>query len=467
MCGQKPIIIVDAFLCFFICSYPTPKFRAYLKECCSELRKDIPVELPCHVLYSLLQQQFQKSFACSINDVIKKAQDYEFPLPLQCNQLCRFAECISARTKHIFLKNPLEPEKSWIVLDIDSLLQKVHGKIFAPVELPEHVFQPTQAGVLPWSQISKQFPDLEPTLVVAFLRKLEFCQIISDSEVLTLIKGMKNFDDGQEIHASFSADENIDTDGPIPYNRSRSDGHQLPAPQNTNTTAESGRRHSSEDVSHHCQDMHSELCDKKYLFFPSLISPEQPRGDMWLKESIFEHYFGWCLQCVEDHEFFVLRFLQTLLLRLSYNFAVSKSRNSRINELECTLWKNGLRWLNLNGIETIVEFVEDRKALVMLMRITGKSLMNGLHLRSEVIRKVLDTKNEYCSQVHTEEYLIHPEDLKARHGYPVINRPVRELRRYDVHIVARAFCDKSKLYAYKFYIPNLQYFKVLIESKVA
>jgi len=433
--------------------YPTPKFRAYLKECCSELRKDIPVELPCHVLYSLLQQQFQKTFACSIKEIIMKAEEYDFPLPLQCDQLCRYAECISARTKHIFLKNQLEREKSWIVLDIDSLLQKVHGKIFAPVELPEHVFQPTQAGVLPWSQITRQFPDLDPTLVVAFLRKLEFCQIISDSEVLSLIKGMKIFNEGEESHAAYSADENIETDGPVPYNRSRSEGHQLPAPPNT--TSASSRRHSSEDVFQHCQDVPIESCDKNYLFFPSLISPEQPSGDMWLKESIFEHYFGWCLQCVEDQEFFVLRFLQTLLLRLSYNFAVSKSRKSKINELECTLWKNGLRWLNLNGIETIVEFVEDRKALVMLMRITGQSLMNGLHLRSEVIRKILDTKNEYCSRVHTEEYLIHPEDLKARHGYPVINRPVRELRRYDVNIVARAFRDKSKIGVYIMYISIL------------
>ena len=427
-----------------------------MKDCCSELRKDVPVELPCHVLYALLQQHFNKSFACNINDVIKKAEEFDYPLPLQHLQICKFAECVSARTKLIFLKNHLDLEKSWIVMDIDSLLQKIHGKIFAPVGLPEHVFHPTQAGVLPWSQITGQFPDLNPSLVVAFLHRLEFCQVISDSEVLSLIEGKRHHTNRLEsdVDDSDSADEHTDIDGPIrdPYTdtavhyiRSRSDGHKHSVPSHM---FESARCRSCEHLPHYFKDMRIEPCkplEEQYLFFPSLISPEQPSGDMWLKENIYEHYFGWCIQCTNDHEFFVLRFIQTLLLRLSFNFAVSKTSSGKCNQLECTLWKNGLRWLNLNGIETIVEFVEDRKALVVLIRITRQSLMSGLHLQSAVIRKILDTKNEYCSQVHTEEYFIHPDDLKARHGYPVINRPVIQLRRYDVSLVARAFCNQSKI----------------------
>ena len=106
----------------------------------------------------------------------------------------------------------------------------------------------------------------------------------------------------------------------------------------------------------------------------------------------YEHHLGWCLQCTNEHHFLVLRFLQILLLRLSFNFAVLKTSGGNCNHLECTLWKNGIRWLHLNGIKTTVEFVEDRKAIVVLIRFTGQSLMNGLHLRSAVVRKVLDTK---------------------------------------------------------------------------
>ena len=152
---------------------------------------------------------------------------------MQYHQNCKLAECVSVGTKWIFLKINLKPEKSWIVIDIDSLLQKIHGNIFAPVGLLEHIFQPTQAGVLRWSQITRQLPDqLDPSLVVAFLHRLEFCQTISDSEVLNLILGVKHHTSGQVSHDNNpeSSDETTDMDGPtrshpteILYIRSRSE----------------------------------------------------------------------------------------------------------------------------------------------------------------------------------------------------------------------------------------------------
>ncbi len=422
------------FILIYFIRRPTVYFRNALKDCCSELRNEIPVELPCHVLYAILQQHFKEAFACNIYDVISEAEQHDYPLPIQYHEICKFAECVSSRTKLIFLKNHLEPDKSWIVIDIESLFKKIHGKIFAPVGLPEHVFQPTQVGVLPWSQITGEFPDLDPSLVVAFLHRLEFCQVIADREVLSLIEGKRSPSDSNEE----------EKDGPVLYKRSQSDGNHT---NGQSLKSESARRRSCEQFPR-IQDIKWESHippENQYLFFPSLITPEQPSGDMWISEGIYKYYFGWCLHCTNDHEFFVLRFLHILLLRLSFKFAVSKNKSGKCNQLECTLWKNGLRWLNLNGIETIVEFIEDRKALMVLIRISELSLMSGLHLRSAVIRKILDTKNEYCSKVDTEESLIHPEELKARHGYPVINRPVKDLKRYDVHLVARAFRDNCKI----------------------
>lgn len=478
-----------------------------LKECCSSLRTNTVVDPPCHVLSVILLQHFRKSLACTIQDVTKVAEESDYPLPMQPECVCELAEAVSARTKILFLRNRFHPENSWIVVNIDALLRRIHGKIFAPSGLPDYVFQPTQTGVLPWSQIATHFPDLDSSLVVAFLHQLELCQVISDSEVLSLIEGEKSTKllVGQSQFNDSDSDDEVDSpklkhlNSPNPPFPSPSSGNgeakhapqQEPAdrdgpepPRRDSLTSSRellqgccvrshSDRHTSPHLGHEehlCSCMETmKLSHKpshnfdKYLFFPCLISPEQPRKDMWSKDSVFEYYFGWCLQCTNEH-FFSLRFLQTLLLRLSFSFAVSKSTNGTCEQLECTLWKNGVRWLNLNGIETIVEVVEYRKALVVLIRAKRDSIMSGLHLRSAIIRKILDTKQEYCSQTSVAEFYIHPDHLKARHGYPVINRPISELTRYDAGLVATAFCNRCEFFCCFFPFFSLVFFVFIIPS---
>ena len=100
----------------------------------------------------------------------------------------------------------------------------------------------------------------------------------------------------------------------------------------------------------------------------------------------------------------------------------------------------------MDGIEIIIEVVEDYKAVLFLLRVKQCSIMEGLHLRSAIIKKILDTKEDYCSQIGTSESLLDPSYLKARHGYPVINRPIAELRKYDIALIATAFSHKCKFY---------------------
>ena len=502
---------------------PSKIFRLSLKEWCSKLRTNTSVDPCCHVLRVILLQHFNKSLACTIQDVTRVSEEFDYPLPMQPEHVCELAESVSARTKILFLRNSFHPENSWIVTDSDALLSRIHGKIFAPSGIPDHVFQPTPAGVLSLSQITTHFPDLDSSLIVTFLDRLELCQVISDSEVLNLIEGKKKKEllFGQSQFNDNDSDDEVDSPKPryltslnppfitqpsrsgeeqcIPQEADR-DGPKTPTRDSLTSNRESTqglltRFHSDRRTSgsmqsrnifpkdstsmctahyipsgrsclqHQGHDEHlcisidsmklSQVPHKpshnfdlkdEYLFFPCLIGPEQPSEDMWSKDCIFEHYMGWCLHCINDNEFFSLRFQQTLLLRLSFSFAVSKSTKSMCEQLECNLWKNGLRWLNLNGIETIVEFVEDRKALVVLIRVKHDSLMSGLHLRSAVIRKILDTKNVYSSQIVAAEFHIHPDHLKARHGYPVINKSVSKLTRYEAGLVAFAFCNQSKFF---------------------
>lgn len=437
-----------------------------LKQTCNHLRS-LPKEVldpACHVLSTILAKDFHKHFACTVQDVIEVVSKSDHPLPIQAERLCDLLEALSARTKKLFLRNYDAPKWSWIVLDIYALLHNINGKIFAPKGFTENVFKPTNHGILPWSQLSSEFPDLDPSLIVAFLGRLEFCQVISDLEVLNLIEGQSPTSSESDISQDSPTCISPFSDGTI----SERDCLEKKWPvssvslDNVDLT-----RHCTSKIAQsvycslsHPYDPHDQcpescpilngstglLVDKleKYLFFPGLISPEQPKKDMWTKDE-FGFYSGWCLKCIKDQQFFSLRFLHTLLLRLSLSFGVTKSSNGLCEQAEFTIWKNGLRWLNLDGIETIVEVVEDRKAVLLLMRMKERSILKGLQLRAAIIKKILDTKKEYCMQIVTSESFIDPSHLQERHSYPVINRPLDEIRRYDITLLAVAFCTNSKL----------------------
>lgn len=388
----------------------------------------------------MILQHFHSHFACSIQQIIKVATELDYPLPTQVEHLCELSEALSARTKILFLKNHHDPKTSWIILDIDALLHTINGKIFAPKDFSENVFKPTLTGILPWSQLTKHFDPIDPSLIVAFLSRLELCQLISEPEVLSLIEGKQ----------SESSDLDIERDSPHPTPPVRS------ISVDPRVVSESTPRHmlkklpipsfpndSQDRYSNSCPSLTTVQLKEKYLFFPGLISPEQPKEDMWIENDTYALYSGWCLQCTSDRQFFNLRFIQTLLLRLSFSFAVIKCA-SGLCEQKCTLWKNGIRWLSWDGIETIVEVVEDCKAVLLLIRVKQDSVMKGLHLRAAVIKKVLDIKEKYCSNVCTCESLIDPIHLRARHAYPIINKPIDTLTRYDVLEIAKVFCLKSE-----------------------
>ena len=185
---------------------------------------------------------------------------------------------------------------------------------------------------------------------------------------------------------------------------------------------------------------------KPYIFFPGLISSEQPEDMIWTKDDGFSFYTGWCLLCRQQNQFFTPRSLQILLLRLAFGFAVSKLsaplngfRDLFSGERECTIWKNGLRWLDLNGIETLVEMIDDGRAIVMLMRGKEGSEMSCVSLRSAVIRQILSVIEQYCRNVSASEYVLDPQQLKSENVYPLIKDSLDSMLLYDVSLIARAF----------------------------
>ena len=446
------------------------QLRKQLKVSCDMLRSNIEVDACCHVLMVVLLTEFQGRLFCTIEEVSAKVGVSDYPLSTNAQRLCELAEALSSRTEYLFIRHKLLPEKSWILLQTDVFLSQIHGRIFAPKHFRKSL-DASEAGVVQLSQIRNSFSDFpDPNLVVAFLGHFEECKVIDDPEVLMLID--EDIAKDCTKHAQLTTEYGVPTLNP-PTIISPPTTHFLAeedtgkdsvnsSANNTPLTMFGPDPYSPFDVdTDRIPPTQPSLCSRKptpttlpdkYLFIPGLISADHPSSGVWTGRDGYTLYSGWCLQCAEK-KFFETRFLQALLLRITFGFAVSQTsaRNSTSRptsllpcKRECTLWKNGLRWLSLEGIEVIVEFVEDQTAILLLMRAKELSTMKCVKLRSALIQKILEAKSDYCPNLDTSESLIDPKHLEGSYQYPVISKPLNSLSRYDITAIAQAFMSRCK-----------------------
>ena len=161
--------------------------------------------------------------------------------------------------------------------------------------------------------------------------------------------------------------------------------------------------------------------NETYLFFPALVKLEAPKT-IWSHKSHLTQHCGWLLKSSKSDQFFTSRFLEVLLLRLAFSFALvpaSESVTDTDNPFilrKCSIWKNGIFWSNCDGIDTIVEVLSDNKVVQVVMRFSKTQLTPFLKLRSSVIQKVTAAVSDFCTKMEVSEYFIDPSDLVS---YPI------------------------------------------------
>ena len=177
--------------------------------------------------------------------------------------------------------------------------------------------------------------------------------------------------------------------------------------------------------------------EESYFFFPTLINKQHP-SDTW-KFNKECYLTGWCLTCNEPWHFFTSRFLQLLLISLARQFALVPQPQCSRTLLElapgCKLWKNGIRWLDADGIETVVEVTEQSTSVVLMMRCLKGNEMSCIKHRSSVIQQILQIKDKCCSGIAPKEYLLHPHCLKTY--------PIPMLSRISMLQVTKSILDKN------------------------
>ena len=90
-----------------------------------------------------------------------------------------------------------------------------------------------------------------------------------------------------------------------------------------------------------------------------------------------------------------------LILRLAFIFALQLDpgdcrEDSLFLRRKCSVWKHGIGWLNWVPIETIVEVGLQYQSVIVMMRCPKGKEAECVQLRSQVIQKVLEVKDEHC-----------------------------------------------------------------------
>ena len=297
-------------------------------------------------------------------------------LPTEPNLLYPLLSSLSDRGYLLYLPNKMDFEAGWVVINKQAVLSDINGTVFAPENFKQHHDIATSTGVVPKFKIAGVFAQYNIDMILCVLTVFEFCQKIMNCFTLSMIANSDPSRYGDESSES-------------------------------------------------------------YYFFPALVRVEHPT-DVWQGSGLGQYQCGWCLQCSKVGEYLTPRFLHVLLLRLAFSFALTPDSSqqdeaSPVLRRRCAIWKNGIQWLSVDGVETIVEVSEQNTLLLLLMSCPEGEEMACVQQRSSLISMVLETKREICPVIYTTELLIDPSNLSS---YPLPSSS--ELTLYTISDVANA-----------------------------
>ena len=337
----------------------------------TQFQKNFDIDLQIHFLYDFLCSNFKDQTARKVSEIVTRIAEDESAemklgndktitlLPRDTPTLSKHLTTLCEKGQFLYLRNDQNVADSWVILNQEVLLSEVNGTIFAPENFKEHHDISSSTGVVPFSKIEHTFPSHSPEMIISFLSHLEFCQQIAESEASVI------------------------------------SGDQLGGSQQSSET---------------------------FYFFPALVSAERPEESC--KSIERTHYkCGWILQCIRSNQFLSPWFLHVLLLRLAFSFALApetaeEDKACPVLQRRCNVWKSGIHWQNRDGVEAIVEVVEQNTAVTVMMGCLEGREVECAGLRSKLIQDILATKERVCAAVELRESFIHPAELSS---YPLKN----------------------------------------------
>ena len=365
--------------CRYAVSSSMTELCQYLSESCRTVRNQAKANFSCHFFFLYLLQTYQGSPAVLVRTVVTDFQKPQsktlteyVPEIHNLSQVQRFCEEMNEKGNVLLLRNEATFKESWVILNQGALLSQVTGTIFAPED----------SGF-------KEYREIANTTGVVPFSKLE--GVFPNLDPKMLVQFLCHLEFCHEI-----------TDH---------EGLQLLQAASGSTTP-----------------------NERWFFFPGLVKIDTP-DRVWEADDKLVYQSGWLLECCLSHQFFTPHFLQILLLRLAFSFALALedshiSHDHPALQRKCSVWKNGIYWSNRDGVQCLVQ-IKDRQVLVMLRCPKGAVHELGcIHLRSLVVRKVLGTLEQLSSNISTNEIILHPSDVR----YP-LNQVVEQFIIREIAVV--------------------------------
>lgn len=341
--------------CRYAVSSQMSTLRSLLNKVCQVIRSPQQMAFTHHCFLMFLLDKFRNHPAISLGEAEQKINEesegevmWSF---LKFHNLFAVCDQLNKHGSILFLRNIKRPNESWIVLDKVVILSKVNGTLFAPEHFKEYHKIASNTGVVSLSKLVSLFPALNPHMICRFLCYLEFCQEITDHNVLSL----------------FQADV-------VPTSR-----------------------------------------QERYFLFPGLVQLDtptdlwQPNSDMgyhngWLLQCTKKDDF------LSSHCVQVLLLRLAFGFALASYDSISDTHPT-LNR-KCKVWKNGLSWLNRSGVEALVEVV-NQKHIVVMTRCVLTNEVELMHIRSAIIHNILDTIEELSPDISVIESFVLPNSVKC------------------------------------------------------
>ena len=170
--------------------------------------------------------------------------------------------------------------------------------------------------------------------------------------------------------------------------------------------------------------IHPDTC----VFFPAFVNAERPSTITADSNSLV-----WMMRTADMTQFFTVRFLHVLILRLADRFALpDKSQQDPALQpfsRRCEVWSTGISWKNESAITTIFE-MEKSFQCVSLTIASDKNDQNYPHLLKSVIEVIKSTCEEFCHFIakNTKEMIICPHEAggPAEVELPLLQKAVME-----------------------------------------
>ena len=314
------------------------------------------------ILLGLLEKDFKDVVTCKLQSLLSHIEDTGIHLPNTASSLYPFVE--ELHTVGLLMTIRREGDKledCLLLLGISKLTNEVHKILFSDSSTQEHskYSHGASMGILPHTYLKTILPEY---ISIDCLAQLQYCQEFS--------------------HAEVKFDHSI-----IP----------------------------TEDPS-----------APRLLYFPALCTAE--RKNSIITREDYTYSIGWFAECQSKFDYFPSRFLHVLLLRLAFSFAhpvapcVAEGESEHVVDVlksncRCTMWRNGIHWHMKEGVECIVELVNNSKGLVVITksRIEEERKCKCTEMLFKIIDLAVQAKEEFCHSITLKQYLmpLDPKDTSS------------------------------------------------------